>query len=176
MNLQRAEKLKHEYTDQYVVVDVDRPELARFKGKVGRVKTVNMSGRALVQFDPEVDISWYDIELDFLKVVDKPPPKAEKPKGPKAAAAKKAAAKKTDPAADKSEPTDKPAGAKPPKAPEAAKPAEKPAEGEPELSPLEIARMEKQAAETGPSPSTGGDPSAEPADAEKPSPDSQKTA
>ena len=42
----QIEKMKREYTDKYVVVDAARPELARFRDIVGRVKTVNMSGRA----------------------------------------------------------------------------------------------------------------------------------
>jgi hypothetical protein len=76
------EKIKQEYTDKYVVVDPQRPELARFADVVGQVKTVNMSGRALVEFlDYHLNIGWFDIELEFLKVVDKPLPKekTEKP-------------------------------------------------------------------------------------------------
>ena len=90
MALQQIEKLKQEYTDKYVAVDAARPELARFKDLVGRVKTVNMSGRALVEFHG-VDIGWYDIEIDFLKVVDKPPEKTP-------AAKAKPAPKKAPPA------------------------------------------------------------------------------
>jgi hypothetical protein len=51
MQFERIEKLKEQYTDQYVAVDASRPELARFKGVVGQVKTVNCNGRALVEFD-----------------------------------------------------------------------------------------------------------------------------
>ena len=91
MVFEQIEKLKQDYTDKYVAVDASRPELARFKDAVGQVKTVNMSGRALVQFQG-VDVSWYDIELDFLKVVDKPPEesvqKKAKPAPKKAPAAK----------------------------------------------------------------------------------------
>ncbi|MDD4270917.1 MAG: hypothetical protein PHO07_06285 [Pirellulales bacterium] len=88
MLLQRVEKLRLEYTDKYVVVDGNRPDLARFAGKIGRVHTVNAAGRALVEFD---DRGWYDLELDFLKVIDKPKPKepARRPapaKAPPAAA------------------------------------------------------------------------------------------
>jgi len=109
----QIEKVKQEYTDKYVVVDAGRPELARFSELVGQVKTVNMSGRALVEFgDYHKNIAWYDIDLDFLKVVDKPAPIDDK----KAAAKKKPAAK---PAAKKAE-----AGA------------------EKKLSPLEMARMQ----------------------------------
>lgn len=107
------EKIKQEYTDKYVMVDPRRPELARFRDIVGQVKTVNMNGQALVEFlDYHLNIGWYDIDLDYLKVVDKPKPKEKEAKKP---AAKKAAPKP------------------------AAKPA---AEGEKKLSPLEMARMQ----------------------------------
>jgi hypothetical protein len=77
------EKIKQEYTDKYVVVDAQRPELARFANVVGQVKTVNMSGRALVEFlDYHLNTGWFDIELEFLKVVDKPEPKAKEEKKP----------------------------------------------------------------------------------------------
>ena len=96
MVFDHIEKVKQEYTDKYVAVQGDRPELARFKGEVGQVKTVNMSGRALVEFiDYHLNIGWYDIDLDYLKVVDKPEPKAKEEKKP----AKKPAAKKA-PASD----------------------------------------------------------------------------
>lgn len=76
MVFEQIEQLKRQYTDKYVVVDATRPELARFRDRTGQVKTVNMSGRALVQFDGgDNNIGWYDIGLDFLKVVDKPLPK-----------------------------------------------------------------------------------------------------
>lgn len=82
------ERIKREYTDKYVVVDSERPELARFRDHVGQVKTVNMSGRALVEFiDYHLNIGWFDIDLDYLKVVDKPAPKVEKPAPPKPDAA-----------------------------------------------------------------------------------------
>ncbi len=86
MFAEQIEKMKRQYTDKYVVVDATRPELARFRDVVGRVKTVNMSGRALVEFDDyHLNIGWYDIDPDFLKVVDKPPPKAPKPEVKKSA-------------------------------------------------------------------------------------------
>ncbi|NOY40658.1 MAG: hypothetical protein GXP26_02305 [Planctomycetes bacterium] len=88
----QIDKIKDEYTDKYVVVDGKRPELARFSDLVGQVKTVNMSGRALVEFmDYHLNIGWFDIDLDYLKVVDKPAPKEKDAKKP---AAKKAAPKK----------------------------------------------------------------------------------
>ena len=65
---ERVEELKRQYTGRRVVVDVQRPELARMAGKLGRIKTFNYNGRALVQFD-EFNPSWYDIHLDYLKVV-----------------------------------------------------------------------------------------------------------
>jgi hypothetical protein len=99
------EKIKQEYTDKFVVVDARRPELARFADVVGQVKTVNMSGRALVEFlDYHLNTGWYDIELEFLKVVDKPPPKPKEEKK----AAPKAEAK---PAEAKAAPAAKPAAA-----------------------------------------------------------------
>lgn len=110
MVAEQIETMKREYTDKYVVVDAARPELARFRDVVGQVRTVNMSGRALVEFvDYHLNIGWYDIDLAFLKVVDKPLPKAAKPKEEKPAA--KAAAEK--PAA----------AAKPAAAPKAGKPS-----------------------------------------------------
>ena len=102
MAFERIDKLKQEFTDQYVVVDEARPELARFGGQTGQVKTVNMSGRALVQFDAYENIGWYDIELDFLKVVPKPEPAEPAAKG-KAAAKKKPAAGKQPAPAGKSD-------------------------------------------------------------------------
>lgn len=72
LDYDRIENLRLEYTDQYVTVNSPRPELARFKGKVGRVITINWNGRALVQFDSAVDRGWYDIDLDDLRVVDPP--------------------------------------------------------------------------------------------------------
>lgn len=74
-NLDRVERVRREYTDKYVVVDATRPELARFGGFVGQVKTVNMNSRAMVEFlDYYRNLGWHDIELDYLNVVDKPAP------------------------------------------------------------------------------------------------------
>lgn len=97
MSFETVEKLKREYTDKWVVVDPNTAELKRFVGLSGHIKTINMSGRALVQFDGPVDISWYDIDLSYLKLIDAPLPKkvadkhAEAEKKP-APAAKPAAA------------------------------------------------------------------------------------
>jgi len=54
----RCEALKREWTDQYVEVNPERPELKRFVGIVGRVVTVNQNNKALVDFQ---DGGWYDI-------------------------------------------------------------------------------------------------------------------
>jgi hypothetical protein len=96
---QQIEQLKRQYTDKYCLVDGTRPELARFKDVVGRIKTVNMSGRALVEFDEyHLNIGWYDIAPEYLKVMDEAPPKPEKPAAKKAPA-KAAPAAKEKPAA-----------------------------------------------------------------------------
>ena len=90
MVFEQIERLKQEYTDKYVVIASDRPELQRFQGLTGIVKTVNMNGRALVQFDARENIGWYDIELDFLKVVEEPlatPPSERREVKPAAKAA-----------------------------------------------------------------------------------------
>ncbi len=87
---EQIEKNKQEYTDKYVVADANRPELARFRDHVGQVRTVNMSGRALVEFiDYHLNIGWFDIDLDYLKVVDKPAPKEKAPAAKKKAPAAK---------------------------------------------------------------------------------------
>jgi len=67
---ERVEKLRQEYTGRYVEVDSRRPELARFAATPGVVKTINFNGRALVQFEG-ADKGWYDVELDYLKVVER---------------------------------------------------------------------------------------------------------
>jgi hypothetical protein len=103
MSIERAEKLKELLTDKFVVVDADVPELRRFENWTGKVRTVNMNCRALVEFDGPVDIGWYDIDPDYLKVVDGPVKKAPAP------AAKAAPAPKAAPADAK--PAGKPAAA-----------------------------------------------------------------
>src|SRR5690349_16573721 len=116
MIFDEIDSLKQQYTDKYVVVDDSRPELARFRGLPGQIKTVNMSGRALVEFEAYNNIGWYDIGLEFLKVVDKPAPK---PAGEHAKPAKAAPAKAAAP-----------------------KPQAEPAASEKKLSPLEMARAQ----------------------------------
>ena len=104
---EHVENLKREFTDKYVVVDVEQPELRRFEGMTGVVRTVNMSGRALVEFDAYNNIGWYDIAVDFLKVIDEPlekeeaaaAPAKEKKPAAKAAPAKEEPAAKAAPAA-----------------------------------------------------------------------------
>src|SRR5436853_1139135 len=114
MIFEHIDKLKKQYTDKYVVVDESRPELQRFKGLTGAVKTVNFSGKALVEFDGYNNIGWYDIDPAFLKVVPAPAPKPAEGKKDKAAAPKAESPK--SPAAGS-----KPVGEK--KTPLAAKPA-----------------------------------------------------
>lgn len=66
------ERLREGYEDKYVTVENGREELARFQGLVGRVCAVNCNGRALVEFQNGEDRARYDIEIDLLRVTDKP--------------------------------------------------------------------------------------------------------
>ena len=102
MSIERAEKLKDLLTDKFVVVDADVPELRRFQNWTGKVRTVNMNCRALVEFDGPVDIGWYDIDPDYLKVVDAPVKKAPAPAAKAAPAAEAKPAAKPAAAAGKS--------------------------------------------------------------------------
>jgi hypothetical protein len=98
------ERLKADWTDKYVVIDSPAPELARFAQATGLVKTVNMNGRCLVEFDQFNNTGWYDIDPRVLKIVPKPLPKPAAEAKPKAAAkpaAAKPAAAKAAPAAGK---------------------------------------------------------------------------
>ncbi|NBW97817.1 MAG: hypothetical protein EBR28_14100 [Planctomycetia bacterium] len=79
------ERLKADWTDKYVVIASPAPELARFARATGQVKTVNMNGRCLVEFDQYNNIGWYDIDPAALKIVPKPEPKPPEPKAEKAA-------------------------------------------------------------------------------------------
>ena len=117
---EQIEALKQAWTNRYVAVDADRPELRRFEGLTGTVKTVNMNGRALVQFDGHANIGWYDIELPFLTPLDAPLPKlsAEDKKAKAGGAATAGAAKPAakvggTAAATGSKPAAKPSGARP---------------------------------------------------------------
>ena len=68
------ESLKREWTDQYVEVNPERPELKRFAGIVGRVVTVNQNNKALVDFQ---DGGWYDISAseEYLRNSIPPSPR-----------------------------------------------------------------------------------------------------
>jgi len=63
-----AEELKRTWTDKYVRIKPGFAQYARFEGKVGRVVTVNYSGKALLDF---ADGAWYDIPAssDYLEFV-----------------------------------------------------------------------------------------------------------
>src|SRR5215469_1087312 len=65
----RNEALKREWTDQFVEVNPERPDLKRFAGIVGRVVTVNHNNKALVDFQ---DGGWYDITAseEYLRKLD----------------------------------------------------------------------------------------------------------
>ena len=117
MHVERIEKLRQEYAGQTVMIDSDRPELARLKDVLGQVRTVNFNGRALVEFDG-ADRTWYDLELDYLKVIDKSQPNGTEEIAPQSDT--------KEPAANKPEPTEEPA------------PTQK-------LSRLELARLQKAA-------------------------------
>ena len=105
------ERLKTEWTDKWVVIDSPAPELARFARATGKVKTVNMNGRCLVEFDQFNNIGWYDIDPSALKIVSQPLPKPEPPKAaPKDKPAKPAAPAAAKPAAGAAKPA---GGAKP---------------------------------------------------------------
>ncbi len=102
------ERLKSEWTDRYVVVNSSAPELARFVNSTGTVRTVNMNGRCLVEFDQFNNTGWYDIDPSALKIVPQPLPKTVEKEAAKPSASAKAAPAKAAPAA-KAAP--KPAGA-----------------------------------------------------------------
>jgi hypothetical protein len=73
---QEFEALKQDWTDQYVEVNAERPELKRFAGIIGRVVTVNHNRKAVVDFQ---DGGWYDVtaSTDFLRKVDPTTAKAK---------------------------------------------------------------------------------------------------
>ena len=144
---EQAELLKKQYTDKFVVVKANVPELRRFTGLTGVVKTVNMSCRALVLFDGAADIGWYDIDPAFLMVVDAPLPKkvvSEAKPAKESPTAKGAPAAKAPPAAGekKASPLDmirkQGAGGGKPATPAAAAPAASGAK----LSPLDMVRKQ----------------------------------
>jgi hypothetical protein len=72
----KHETLAREWTDQFVMVNADRPELKRFAGIVGRVVTVNWNNKAIVDFQ---DGGWYDItaSTEYLNKLDPAEAKAK---------------------------------------------------------------------------------------------------
>ena len=72
----RHEELKREWTDQFVEVNPERPELKRFVGIVGRVVTVNFNNKAVIDFQ---DGGWYDITAssEYLRKLDPTEAKAK---------------------------------------------------------------------------------------------------
>ena len=71
MSPEEVEYLKQQYAGRRVLVDAQRPELARLANVPGRIVTVNCNGRALVQFEG-ADQSWHDIDPKFLKLEPSP--------------------------------------------------------------------------------------------------------
>ena len=73
----RPEALKAHWTGRAVKVREPVGKLARFAGRTGTVRTVNMNGRALVQFAGD-DETWYDLDPRALVEVqptpETPPP------------------------------------------------------------------------------------------------------
>ncbi|MFL5339958.1 MAG: hypothetical protein ACJ8F7_07395 [Gemmataceae bacterium] len=78
-SIEQIDRLKSEWTDKLVTVNASRPELKRFEGRVGRVVTVNYSGKALIDF---CDGGWYDIAAssEYLTPVDAEAAKKYDPK------------------------------------------------------------------------------------------------
>ena len=74
----RPEELKRRWTGRAVRVRDAAGPLARFAGRVGRVRTVNMNGRALVQFEGP-DETWFDLDPRALIEVEPPAPAAVPP-------------------------------------------------------------------------------------------------
>ena len=153
MSFETVERLKRDFTDKWVTVDAGTPELKRFVGLSGLIMTINMNGRALVQFDNPVDISWYDIDLSYLKVIAAPLPKkvAEKhaePAAKKPAAAAPAAATATPATAGgaKKSPIELIRETAAAKAAAAAGGAAAPAASDKPLSKIELARQQGAAA------------------------------
>ena len=91
MSIEAAEKLKREWTDKYVKVRSGVPELRRFIHLTGQVKTVNMNGKALIEFNGPEDIGWYDIDPAYLIPVEKPVAEKETAEQKESQPAKKSA-------------------------------------------------------------------------------------
>lgn len=72
-----VDQLRQFWTSKLVRVRAGaRPELERFAGKVGRVVTINYSGRAVVDF---ADGAWYDV-AEFTAVLEAVTDEAEQKK------------------------------------------------------------------------------------------------
>lgn len=71
MLVEHLEALKQQYVGRTVEISSARPQLARFAGRKGLVKTINFNGQALVQFEGP-DQAWYDVDLDQLTIVTDP--------------------------------------------------------------------------------------------------------
>ena len=78
---QQIEQLRAEWTDQFVRVNLNQPELRRFKEIVGRVVTVNWNGKALIDFQ---DGGWYDITASNAYLTKVDPAEAKAKYDPKA--------------------------------------------------------------------------------------------
>ena len=144
----QVDLLQREWTDRFVQVDDSVAELKRFAGLTGQVKTVNMSGQALVEFDGPEDIGWYDIHPEFLTVVTGQ--------------------------ATKEQPVDAPADETPAATQAASAPAAAPADTS-KLSPLELARMQDVGGNTA-APATPPAPSAKETPAQAAPAETQDTA
>ncbi len=74
--VQHHDDLAREWTDQFVMVRPERPELKRFEGIVGRVVTVNYNNKAIIDFQ---DGGWYDVtaSADYLTKLDPAEAKAK---------------------------------------------------------------------------------------------------
>ncbi len=73
VSFDEIERLKRLWTDRRVRIGSERPELARFRPYEGRVVTITMNGRALVEWlDSPGDIGWHDLDLDDLVALDAP--------------------------------------------------------------------------------------------------------
>ncbi len=144
----QVDLLQREWTDRFVQVDDSVAELKRFAGLTGQVKTVNMSGQALVEFDGPEDIGWYDIHPEFLTVVTGQ--------------------------ATKEQPVDAPADETPAATQAASAPAAAPADTS-KLSPLELARMQDVGGKTA-APATPPAPSAKETPAQAAPAETQDTA
>ena len=68
----RPEQLKAYWTGRTVQVRAGGVRLERFAGRTGRVRTVNMNGRPLVQFAGP-DETWYDLDPAVLVEVEEAP-------------------------------------------------------------------------------------------------------